>query len=55
MTSVRQEWKPTGRTFSLYDSYPLTRIVEPLDEPLFHTPRANMKGWFQEEDQYVEC
>nr|GFA10334.1 hypothetical protein [Tanacetum cinerariifolium] len=31
---VRSQWKPTGRRFTLYDEYPLTRIVEPIIEPL---------------------
>nr|GEW54936.1 hypothetical protein [Tanacetum cinerariifolium] len=31
---VRSQWKPTGQLFTLYDEYPLTRIVEPLVEPL---------------------
>nr|GFC02328.1 hypothetical protein [Tanacetum cinerariifolium] len=29
VTSVKPMWKPTGRHFTLYDSYPLTRILEP--------------------------
>nr|GEZ70508.1 integrase, catalytic region, zinc finger, CCHC-type, peptidase aspartic, catalytic [Tanacetum cinerariifolium] len=37
-TSVRQEWKPTGRTLSLYDSYPLTRIAETEEMHLAQTP-----------------
>nr|GFA12910.1 hypothetical protein [Tanacetum cinerariifolium]GFA12951.1 hypothetical protein [Tanacetum cinerariifolium] len=32
------QWKPTGRTFSLYATYPLTRIVEPIVKPLKLTP-----------------
>nr|GEW99843.1 retrovirus-related Pol polyprotein from transposon TNT 1-94 [Tanacetum cinerariifolium] len=31
------QWKPTGRTFSLYATYPLTRIAKPLTEPLDQT------------------
>ncbi|GJY89892.1 retrovirus-related pol polyprotein from transposon TNT 1-94 [Tanacetum coccineum] len=34
VTSVKHKWKPTGRHFTLYDKYPLTRIVEPIVEPL---------------------
>nr|GFB79934.1 copia protein [Tanacetum cinerariifolium] len=37
-TSVRQEWKPTSRTLSLYDSYPLTRIAETEEMHLAQTP-----------------
>ncbi|GJV95697.1 retrovirus-related pol polyprotein from transposon TNT 1-94 [Tanacetum coccineum] len=32
--SVKPQWKPTGRHFALYDSCPLTRIMEPIVEPL---------------------
>nr|GFB01598.1 hypothetical protein [Tanacetum cinerariifolium] len=30
----QNHWKPTGRHFTLYDEYLLTRIVEPIVEPL---------------------
>nr|GEV27476.1 hypothetical protein [Tanacetum cinerariifolium] len=32
------QWKPTGRRFTLYDEYPLTRIVELIVDPLELTP-----------------
>nr|GEU46219.1 reverse transcriptase domain-containing protein [Tanacetum cinerariifolium] len=38
VVTVRSLWKPTGRCFTLYDEYPLTRIVEPIVEPLELTP-----------------
>nr|GEY56092.1 putative ribonuclease H-like domain-containing protein [Tanacetum cinerariifolium] len=38
VVTVRCQWKPTGRRFTLYDEYPLTRIVEPIVEPLELTP-----------------
>ncbi|GJU07217.1 integrase, catalytic region, zinc finger, CCHC-type containing protein [Tanacetum coccineum] len=38
VASVKPQWKPTGRHFTLYDKYPLTRIVEPIVEPLELTP-----------------
>nr|GEX64727.1 hypothetical protein [Tanacetum cinerariifolium] len=38
VVTVRSQWKPTGRRFTLYDEYPLTRIVEPIVEPLELTP-----------------
>nr|GFB87702.1 hypothetical protein [Tanacetum cinerariifolium] len=34
VTFVEPMWKPTGRHFTLYDSYPLTRILEPTVEPI---------------------
>nr|GEU40324.1 hypothetical protein [Tanacetum cinerariifolium] len=38
VVTIRSQWKPTGRRFTLYDEYPLTRIVEPIVEPLELTP-----------------
>nr|GFB12200.1 hypothetical protein [Tanacetum cinerariifolium] len=34
-------WKPTGRHFTLYDSYPLTRILEPTVEPIELSPSVS--------------
>nr|GEX01676.1 hypothetical protein [Tanacetum cinerariifolium] len=34
VVTVRSQWKPTGRRFTLYVEYPLTRIVKPIVEPL---------------------
>nr|GFB91662.1 hypothetical protein [Tanacetum cinerariifolium] len=34
VTSVKPMWKPSGWHFTLYDSYPLTRILEPTVEPI---------------------
>nr|GFA33673.1 hypothetical protein [Tanacetum cinerariifolium] len=34
VVTIRSQWKPTRRRFTLYDEYPLTRIVEPIVEPL---------------------
>nr|GFB96437.1 hypothetical protein [Tanacetum cinerariifolium] len=31
---AKPQWMPTGRHFTLYDSYPLTRILDPMEEPL---------------------
>nr|GFD23714.1 hypothetical protein [Tanacetum cinerariifolium] len=28
------QWMPTGRHFTLYDSYPLTRILDLMEKPL---------------------
>nr|GEW76464.1 zinc finger, CCHC-type [Tanacetum cinerariifolium] len=38
VVTVRSQWKPTGQRFTLYDEYHLTRIVEPIVEPLELTP-----------------
>nr|GEV20793.1 Gag-Pol polyprotein [Tanacetum cinerariifolium] len=38
VTFVKPMWKPTGRHFTLYDSYPLTRILEPTLEPVELSP-----------------
>ncbi|GKA79032.1 hypothetical protein Tco_0785569 [Tanacetum coccineum] len=39
--SVKPQWKPTGRHFALYDTCPLTRIMEPIVEPLELTPSVS--------------
>nr|GEY58341.1 hypothetical protein [Tanacetum cinerariifolium] len=38
VVTIRSQWKPTGRRFTLYDEYPFTRIVDPIVEPLEITP-----------------
>nr|GEW94763.1 reverse transcriptase domain-containing protein [Tanacetum cinerariifolium] len=35
---AKPQWMPTGRHFTLYDSYPLTRILDPMEEPLELSP-----------------
>ncbi|GJS01081.1 hypothetical protein Tco_0317589 [Tanacetum coccineum] len=42
--SVKPQWKPTGRHFALYDNCPLTRIMEPIVEPLELTPGRGIRG-----------
>ncbi|GJZ83271.1 retrovirus-related pol polyprotein from transposon TNT 1-94 [Tanacetum coccineum] len=39
--SVKPQWKPTGRHFVLHDNCPLTRIMEPIVEPLELTPSVS--------------
>ncbi|GJU16966.1 retrovirus-related pol polyprotein from transposon TNT 1-94 [Tanacetum coccineum] len=34
VANSKPQWKPTGRHFSLFEKYPLTRIMEPTDMPL---------------------
>ncbi|GJW80349.1 hypothetical protein Tco_0144324 [Tanacetum coccineum] len=41
--SVKPQWRPTGRHFGLFDTCPLTRIVEPIVEPLELTPSVRVK------------
>ncbi|GJS19622.1 hypothetical protein Tco_0448254 [Tanacetum coccineum] len=41
--SVKPQWKPTGRHFALYDNCPLTRIMEPIVEPLELTPSVSSR------------
>nr|GFB53172.1 hypothetical protein [Tanacetum cinerariifolium] len=35
---AKPQWMPTGWHFTLYDSYPLTRILDPMEEPLELSP-----------------
>ncbi|GJT26836.1 hypothetical protein Tco_0907111 [Tanacetum coccineum] len=37
----KPQWKPTGRHFSLFEKYPLTRIMEPTDMPIELPPSAS--------------
>ncbi|GJV44811.1 retrovirus-related pol polyprotein from transposon TNT 1-94 [Tanacetum coccineum] len=37
----KPQWKPTGRHFSLFEKYPLTRIMEPTDIPMELPPSAS--------------
>ncbi|GJR75575.1 retrovirus-related pol polyprotein from transposon TNT 1-94 [Tanacetum coccineum] len=32
--AFKPQWRPTGRHFSLFEKYPLTRIMEPTDMPI---------------------
>nr|GEV84540.1 transposase, MuDR, MULE transposase domain protein [Tanacetum cinerariifolium] len=41
VVTIRSQWKPIGQRFTLYDEYPLTRIVEPIIKPSELTPRVN--------------
>nr|GFC63648.1 integrase, catalytic region, zinc finger, CCHC-type, peptidase aspartic, catalytic [Tanacetum cinerariifolium] len=41
VTPKKPMWKPTGRHFTLYASSPLTRILEPIDEPVELTPSVS--------------
>ncbi|GJT27891.1 hypothetical protein Tco_0908166 [Tanacetum coccineum] len=39
VANSKPQWKPTGRHFSLFEKYPLTRIMESTDMPIDH-PRV---------------
>nr|GEU61029.1 hypothetical protein [Tanacetum cinerariifolium] len=41
VTSVKPMWKPTEWHFTLYDSYPLTRILEPSVGPIELSPSVS--------------
>nr|GFC05626.1 copia protein [Tanacetum cinerariifolium] len=41
VTPKKPMWKPTERHFTLYASSPLTRILEPIDEPVELTPSVS--------------
>ncbi|GKF20041.1 hypothetical protein Tco_0068679, partial [Tanacetum coccineum] len=41
VANTKPQWKPTGRHFSLYEMYPLTRITEPTDKPIELPPSAS--------------
>ncbi|GJS98407.1 hypothetical protein Tco_0819577 [Tanacetum coccineum] len=55
VASVKPQWKPTGRHFTLYDKYPLTRIVEPIVEPLELTPSVSSSSKVTMISRFTDC
>ncbi|GJU19884.1 hypothetical protein Tco_1153226 [Tanacetum coccineum] len=53
--SVKPQWKPTGRHFALYDNCPLTRIVEPIVEPLELTPSVSSSSKVSMISRFPDC
>ncbi|GJZ84170.1 hypothetical protein Tco_0649509 [Tanacetum coccineum] len=41
VANSKPQWKPTGRHFSLFEKYPLTRIMESNDMPIELPPSAS--------------
>ncbi|GJS74515.1 hypothetical protein Tco_0707356 [Tanacetum coccineum] len=41
VANSKPQWKPTGRHFSLFEKYPLTRIMESTDMPIELPPSAS--------------
>ncbi|GJX66374.1 retrovirus-related pol polyprotein from transposon TNT 1-94 [Tanacetum coccineum] len=53
--SVKPQWKPTGRHFALYDNCPLTRIMEPIVEPLELTPSVSSSSKVTMISRFTDC
>ncbi|GJX41357.1 retrovirus-related pol polyprotein from transposon TNT 1-94 [Tanacetum coccineum] len=53
--SVKPQWKPTGRHFVLYDNCPLTRIIEPIVEPLELTPSISSSSKVTMISRFIDC
>ncbi|GJV57411.1 retrovirus-related pol polyprotein from transposon TNT 1-94 [Tanacetum coccineum] len=53
--SVKPQWKPTGRYFALYDNCPLTRIMEPIVEPLELTPSVSSSSKVTMISRFTDC
>ncbi|GKA60179.1 hypothetical protein Tco_0759586 [Tanacetum coccineum] len=53
--SVKPQWKPTGRHFALYDTCPLTRIMEPIVEPLELTPSVSSSSKVTMISRFTDC
>ncbi|GJR23173.1 hypothetical protein Tco_0971700 [Tanacetum coccineum] len=53
--SVKPQWKPTERHFTLYDKYPLTMIVEPIVEPLELTPCVSSSSTVTMISRVTDC
>ncbi|GJY34594.1 retrovirus-related pol polyprotein from transposon TNT 1-94 [Tanacetum coccineum] len=41
VANSKPQWKPTGRHFSLFEKFPLTRIMDPTDMPIELPPSAS--------------
>ncbi|GJX16014.1 hypothetical protein Tco_0216846 [Tanacetum coccineum] len=55
VASVKPQWKPTGRHFTLYDICPLTRIMEPIVEPLELTPSVSSSSKVTMISRFTNC
>ncbi|GJS26688.1 hypothetical protein Tco_0487308 [Tanacetum coccineum] len=53
--SVKHQWKPIGRYFTLYDNCPLTRIMEPIVEPLELTPSVSSSSKVTMISRFTDC
>ncbi|GKB30875.1 hypothetical protein Tco_0870276, partial [Tanacetum coccineum] len=53
--SVKPQWKPTRRHFALYDNCPLTRIMEPIVEPLELTPSVSSSSKVTMISRFTDC
>ncbi|GJV90087.1 retrovirus-related pol polyprotein from transposon TNT 1-94 [Tanacetum coccineum] len=53
--SVKPQWKPTGRHFVLHDNCPLTRIMEPIVEPLELTPSVSSSSKVTMISRFPDC
>ncbi|GJT26756.1 integrase, catalytic region, zinc finger, CCHC-type containing protein [Tanacetum coccineum] len=53
--SVKPQWRPTGRHFGLFDTCPLTRIVEPIVEPLELTPSVSSSSKVTMISRFTDC
>ncbi|GKF72246.1 hypothetical protein Tco_0208360, partial [Tanacetum coccineum] len=53
--SVKPQWKPTGRHFALYDNCPLTRIMEPIVEPLELTTSVRSSSKVTMISRFTDC
>nr|GFD47244.1 hypothetical protein [Tanacetum cinerariifolium] len=52
---AKPQWMPTGRHFTLYDSYPLTRILEPMEEPLELSPSISSSSNVTMLSRFANC
>ncbi|GKE17022.1 hypothetical protein Tco_1424599 [Tanacetum coccineum] len=53
--SVKPQWKPTRQNFALYDNCPLTRIMEPIVEPLELTPSVSSSSKVTMISRFTDC
>ncbi|GJY00948.1 hypothetical protein Tco_0359100, partial [Tanacetum coccineum] len=55
VANSKPQWKPTGRHFSLFEKYPLTRIMESTDMPIALPPSASSSPQITMISRFTDC
>ncbi|GJV96913.1 hypothetical protein Tco_1548490 [Tanacetum coccineum] len=55
ISCLRPQWKTHWRHFALYDTCPLTRIMEPIVEPLELTPSVSSSSKVSMISRFTDC
>ncbi|GJW19577.1 hypothetical protein Tco_0027013 [Tanacetum coccineum] len=55
VANSKPQWKPTGRHFSLFEKYPLTRIMESIDKPIELPPSVSSSSKVTMISRFPDC